>query len=932
MNQQLVKSLLVEIDASTEKLRRELRRGETELQGFAQKSERAGKVGATAADATATKQANAARTIAMTTETIARQGKVSGETAKQLLAQGSNMAFMFGPTGAIVGAVGIATLAIATMFNRTKREMQDTIDKGREAANQFAEMDAVGQARALNALVSGRRSDSAVLSTAQIMERPEEQRDELLRQRGISRLRADEARLLAEAREAATQAPNYLRSQARVAEIAAVRAALATLNDELVRNTAELSENAAAEATRNQDGLRRTAQTKAEQDAERERTEAAKQALQNRQAMARAAAAAEIQLDQKLQEHLRTGFKGTREDIERSFTELVEWAESTGQQSEVPILRNARDQAIELLTLLEQSDALLGNLAGKDLSERIARSDAQALGGAAGEDAAALRQLRDGWRAIANDQARSATERENAMKETLRMQAALEGLVAKESAERERARDALVAQAQLVGQMLDGVLQMAGAWGGVRREVLDVLRGVVQIGANVPNLLSKLDALDTAKAAALLGKGGKAGVVGAAASVAGAALPIIGALATIGGQLFGNSPAEQERKRVQQENTRAIERLTKQVGLSINVSGADWVSTRTELEKLMAGEMRAQNWTRLSSDALRRLGGVGGAEDAIGSGRRFRLSDFSDSARLDWKQLGDIDRDLLEQTARELDVTLDGTVGSFRRLIDAIAAAEGKLFEFSDSYEDQSTLTDLTIQAKQITDPIERTIAKLGPALEKSPILNQLLAGGDLSTAEGRAAMRDSILEILATMDSGGDALDASQVGLTRDQFLEVLGGLLSSLDDLDTQAAGAAGSSLGGVSGFRGLTEAAGERMADYLRGILGQGSEHLQVLRAQLTELTRIAATPFTLPAIPGVTVPAVAGGAGAAFAAGAVSVSIGDIVIELNGGGATDPAALGLLVRQGLQADVEEVLYRSLARALRARGDVSVIPGVR
>src|SRR5690606_15454238 len=96
VNQQLVKSLLVEIDASTEKLRRALREGGVELDTFAQKSERTGKTSSTAADATASKQANAARAIAMTTETIARQGQVSGEAAKQLVAQGSNLAFMFG--------------------------------------------------------------------------------------------------------------------------------------------------------------------------------------------------------------------------------------------------------------------------------------------------------------------------------------------------------------------------------------------------------------------------------------------------------------------------------------------------------------------------------------------------------------------------------------------------------------------------------------------------------------------------------------------------------------------------------------------------------------------------------------------------------------------------------------------------------------------
>src|SRR5690606_30684950 len=185
------------------------------------------------------------------------------------------------------------------------------------------------------------------------------------------------------------------------------------------------------------------------------------------------------------------------------------WAESTGQQAEIPILRNARDQAIELLDLIDRTELALGGLADRDLSARIEQSDAVRLDGPVAAEAAQLRQVRDGWRAIAADQARAANEREAAAKEVLRVQAALEGLVAKEATERERARDALVAQAQLVGQMLDGVLQMVSAWGGVRREVSDVLRGVVQIGANVPNLFKQLDALDAARAAAAAGKAGK---------------------------------------------------------------------------------------------------------------------------------------------------------------------------------------------------------------------------------------------------------------------------------------------------------------------------------------------------------------------------------------------------------------------------------------
>ena len=56
--------------------------------------------------------------------------------------------------------------------------------------------------------------------------------------------------------------------------------------------------------------------------------------------------------------------------------------------------------------------------------------------------------------------------------------------VERESTARRRDRSELVAQARAISQMVDGILQMAGAWGNVRREVIDVLRGVVQIGGS----------------------------------------------------------------------------------------------------------------------------------------------------------------------------------------------------------------------------------------------------------------------------------------------------------------------------------------------------------------------------------------------------------------------------------------------------------------
>lgn len=956
-----LQSLVVEIDGNVEALRRALREAGVELDTFGQKSDRAGKTSSTASDVVSSKSATAARQIAMVTETVARQGQVSGEAAKQMIAQASNVAFAFGPTGAIVGAIGIATLAITTMFARARREIEETARAARDEFRSLSQLDLGAVSRRLQQLDTGDfRLREALAGRNTRMTRDEALayvKDDrtvlgeqgLLEERARLVARRDELERTAAAARAAAGASSATQSAAVLAagsagagsesvarreieaEIRALDAAMEQLRPRLKaardlyqQRVAEAGDQAAsqlstvqAEAARKR-GEQRLAEEKKFRDGLSQQSQAAQEALYAR-----------------FQATLRDGFSGTRADIERSFAEMVQYAEEHGEQSEIAFLKRARQQAIDFINAVERSRDLLESLERSDLTERIGQTNSRDRSGAGETQLAAIERERDAWLAMANDATRSEQERTKYLGEAVKLQGLLEARLARTVRERRDDTKELRQQALVIGQAIDGVLQLAAAWGGVRAEVVNVLRGVVQMAANLPGLLDSLESLKRAREG-----GGKytdaAGNVvtsaAAAANVAGTVLPIIGALSTIGAQLFGDSPAEQERKRVQRENTRAIERLTRQMSVNINVAGADWIRTRAELQELLGGEMRARSWTQLNADAFRRMGGRDGLEQLIARGSRFSLSEFSDSARIDWRQMGDIDRDLLEQTAKELDITLDGTVGSFRRLMDAIAAAEGKLFEFGDGYEDQVILTDLEIQAKRITDPLERTLAKLGPALENSPLLKDLIANADLSSEAGRAALRDSILRILETMDAGGDALDPEQVGLTRDQFLEVLGFLLGSLDDLDTQAAGAQGSSLGGVSGFRGLTEAAGERMADYLRGILGQGGEQLQVMRAQLAELARIAATPFTLPAIPGVTVPLPAGAAGVqvTIAAGALVMS-GDIVVQVSGS-TTDPAGLGLQVTQAVRDQVEELLYQSLSRALRVRGDVSIIPGVR
>jgi hypothetical protein len=81
-------------------------------------------------------------------EIMARTGTVMGEGLRSVVSQGSNIAFMFGTAGPIVGAIGIAGMAIVDLFanarkqiEETERQAKETLDRMQDAGD-FASMNA----------------------------------------------------------------------------------------------------------------------------------------------------------------------------------------------------------------------------------------------------------------------------------------------------------------------------------------------------------------------------------------------------------------------------------------------------------------------------------------------------------------------------------------------------------------------------------------------------------------------------------------------------------------------------------------------------------------------------------------------------------------------------------------------------------------------
>jgi hypothetical protein len=134
---QVVNNVTVAVTAEAEGLRTQLQVAE----GYIKQLEGTTKASGAAATVTGQKYGQAAIKITSVGEAAARAGELGAQGAKQLITSAAGVAFAFGPQGALIGAVGIATLAIVQLFarsseaaKRAKKDIEDLDDARRSRA------------------------------------------------------------------------------------------------------------------------------------------------------------------------------------------------------------------------------------------------------------------------------------------------------------------------------------------------------------------------------------------------------------------------------------------------------------------------------------------------------------------------------------------------------------------------------------------------------------------------------------------------------------------------------------------------------------------------------------------------------------------------------------------------------------------------------
>ena len=344
-----------------------------------------------------------------------------------------------------------------------------------------------------------------------------------------------------------------------------------------------------------------------------------------------------------------------------------------------------------------------------------------------------------------------------------------EELLAKVIAERKRIEDNGSSQPEILGRSVELTIALGTG-----------LRNAAQAGLTLVQVLGKSN---TKLAQALAGAVSLAGgieSIGKAAEKAGglkelfsgkgllSAIPGIGQM--IGGGIaiaqslgigIGESDEERRAKEVQRENTAALRDLSRRIGdlASSNVGADTFGRAQQVVESIVLQTIPFRN--------TRKVGNAAEVASAAG-----------------------VSYDELEAIAKSLGITLDGTIDSFRKLYDAMRAADFSLLTrtFEGLTERYSLLSLIEGKAGDTLETLTnqfRVMTNVAPELAKAFDVSLL------SSAEGRTQLRGQVAEILKralTLDPNSaeaKALYESLGGLSPQQFLALFESIITGLDGM---------------------------------------------------------------------------------------------------------------------------------------------------
>ncbi len=228
-------------------------------------------------------------------------------------------------------------------------------------------------------------------------------------------------------------------------------------------------------------------------------------------------------------------------------------------------------------------------------------------------------------------------------------------------------------------------------------------------------------------------------------------------MADLGKALFGESEAHKASRLLLEQNNIALYHLGDQLHAgAVNATAADINKAQSQLGSLTSHTT--------------------GSTDSMKTGMKELFATLG------------LDPTFLNDVAKRLGVTIDGTLGSYRSLAEAVDLAAGRISHFGVSFGELTTEYDAYAKIFNVTDPVEllnlhAKAALSDPTKGGSQTVTDMFKGVDTSSAEGQAALKKRIQDTYTQMMNGGAGVDMG--GMTRPEFIQLLETLSSDIDGL---------------------------------------------------------------------------------------------------------------------------------------------------
>jgi hypothetical protein len=459
-------------------------------------------------------------------------------------------------------------------------------------------------------------------------------------------------------------------------------------------------------------------------------------------------------------------------------------------QTVVNQLRAAKEQAIALAPKIEEIE--------RDLAQINASAAAGNLGGAL----SGLSVLIDKSTEI-RDQLR---EREGVavgheLEGSVELKAAQErvnALIARELEIRKQLRVIMLANANAAQRLAANIEDVAGGVANAANAAFGLASAFLGVDSNITKALGSLGQL-AGGISDVSGLATKAGGFGKLFSTGGgiaSALPgigqAIGGAMALANSLFGTSPEELARRKMQKDNTEALRQLSKNIGDlgRINVSGTQLGQLTKFFQQPQLGT--AAKLGNISASAVNAL--IGQALTAVGlSAKEFK--------------------DLMRSFGLAIDDAAKITIADVNALKKAML--ESELTQFAHTFEGQMSQFNAAVKIFDLSKPIDQFNAlrkAIGTITGGGGALGKLLDTFDLTTAGGINDAITALQNLFTQLQTlSPDQAAAFLGGLTPEQFEQLIE---QTIGIVRSQAGSGAVPGTGGFNVDRTITEVTGNRL----------------------------------------------------------------------------------------------------------------------